>query len=82
MGFRLGILERVSITGKTDRDIGFRKTGLCYEYHIEFEIFMFFIFPYLCLLLVFCFFFFCGCVHGQDLVKEMQDELGSWIVDS
>lgn len=28
MGLRLEILERVSITGKTDRDIGFRKTGL------------------------------------------------------
>ena len=35
MGFRLGFLERVSITGKTDRDIGFRKTGLCYEYHLS-----------------------------------------------
>jgi hypothetical protein len=38
MGLRLGFLERVSITGKTDRDIGFRKTGLCYEYHLNFSI--------------------------------------------
>jgi hypothetical protein len=52
MGLRLGFLEGVSITGKTDRDIGFRKTGLCYEYHLNLVsvscFFSYFLLGYLC----------------------------------
>lgn len=71
IGLRLGILERVSITGKTDRDIGFRKTGLCYEYHSNFSIGLLFLFLFLLGLFVF----------RLGLVKAMQGKDGNWIVD-